>query len=164
MRSIPWRFAPRTRVPGSPSGNPGDGKNRYFGGPPLVLSKTMYGENSVLTCHPKPGLGWNPPKKRVKGGPGSKNVKKRQKSVDFRGFFVFFDVFSCFLAIFGHFWGLAQPIRPFLTPPARRGGKCRTSRLETRPPATPVHSTISAISPVYVLYERESKLMPETNI
>ena len=121
MRSIPRRFAPGMRIPVSPPGNRGDGKNRYFGGPPLVLSKTMYGENSVLTCHPKPGLGWNPPKKRVKGGPGSKNVKKRQKSVDFRGFFVFFDVFSCFLAIFGHFWGLAQPIRPFLTPPLAAG-------------------------------------------
>ena len=134
MRSIPRRFAPRTRVPGSPSGNPGDGKNRYFGGPPLVLSKTMYGGNSVLTCHPKPGLGWNPPKKRVKGGPEPKMTKKRQKSVDFRGF----------LTIFGHFW----PFLPFgsadqaiFRPPRSRGGKCRTSRLETRPPATPVHST-----------------------
>ena len=121
MRSIPWRFAPRTRVPGSPSGNPGDGKNRYFGGPPLVLSKTMYGGNSVLTCHPKPGLGWNPPKKLAKGGPEPKMTKKRQKSVDFRGFFVFFDHFSCFLAIFGHFSHLAQPIRPFLTLPRCAG-------------------------------------------
>ena len=121
MRSIPRRFAPRTRVPGSPSGNPGDGKNRYFGGPPLVLSKTMYGENSVLTCHPKPGLGWNPPKKLAKGGPEPKMTKKGSKSVDFRGFFVFFDHFSGFLAIFGVFYDLAQPIRVIFDPPARAG-------------------------------------------